>query len=62
MKCGSAVVMIAWALSCDIMVVVDGGSISSFFSFFYVSTLLSLALERYFWLLDYKTVYSIIAK
>ena len=54
--------MIAWALSCDIMVVVDGGSISSFFSFLYVSTLLSLALERYFWLLDYKTVYSIIAK
>ena len=55
--------MIAWALSCDIMVVVDGGSISSFFFFFFcVSTLLSLALEKYFWLLDYKTVYSFIAK
>ena len=58
--------MIAWVLSCDRMVVVDGGSIPiSLFYFvfiFFLSTLLSLALERYFWLLNYETVYSFIAK
>jgi hypothetical protein len=53
--------MIAWALSCDRMVVVDGGSIPISFGVLW-STLFSLVLERYFWLLNYEIVYSFIAK
>jgi len=52
--------VIAWALSYDGMIVVDDGSKPTIF--LCVSTLLSLALKRYFWLLNYETVYSFIAK